>query len=359
MKLLALAALLPLAPSLAKSPGEWTAASGLLPEQQGPGWGGWSNLPCGSPGATLGQGTLILDTSACAGDIQTFSYARTVSNQPLPSTRWMEAEVRVVAPLAPGSGQAVASLSLTPALICPFTLVLGDDEVRLVRFSSLLGSASIDTTSAVRTWRLEVDLPQLTSRVLADGQLVFAAAPPPPGPTCDFGPNYSGGISFGDSSSGDGGVSEWRAVRHSMGETWGTFCTFQALNSAGRRSETSWSGSLSVAANDFTLLTTGLPPNVFGYYLGSRGFQPPAPLGTGQGTLCLAGAIGRFNRPVEIQLSSGAGIALLQADLSLFPQPNGALQVLVGERWHFQLWHRDANPALTSNLSTGLHVIFE
>ncbi|MEM8713475.1 MAG: hypothetical protein AAGG01_21225 [Planctomycetota bacterium] len=42
------------------------------------------------------------------------------------------------------------------------------------------------------------------------------------------------------------------------------------------------------------------------------------------------------------------------------PQPNQLVPAVAGATWHFQLWHRDTNPAgmASSNFTDALRVLF-
>lgn len=354
---LALFALALLAPvSAAQSPDEWLASSGVLPPEQGPGWTVYTDSPCGATTATLQQGLLTIDTSICREAIHSFGYTRTGSPVPQMPTVWVEAEVRVGTPLP---GGVAASIGLTPGLVCPFRLELADGEVRLYRLFQQLAIAPADTTSAVRTWRMELDWTTGLLAVTVDGQPLISLVPPPPAFVCDFVPGFWGAIQFGDLSQAHGGTSEWRAVRHNIDEVWGHLCYFDNPNSTGFWATTTWSGSLAVATNQFTLRTDGLPSGAPGYYLCSQGFQPPMPVTGTQGSLCITGPIGRFVGPGQVVVSSGTGSVTLGVDLTRLPQPNGFVSAATGERWLFQLWYRDANPTPTSNLSSALHVIFQ
>ncbi|MEL6427650.1 MAG: right-handed parallel beta-helix repeat-containing protein [Planctomycetota bacterium] len=112
------------------------------------------------------------------------------------------------------------------------------------------------------------------------------------------------------------------------------------LNSTGRAGRLFAEGSVVASSNDFALRADRLPPGQFGLFLASqqRGF---APMTGGSGTLCLGGAIGRFNGAGQIQASSTEGTLDLDVDLTAVPQPASFAAVQPGETWVFQLWHRD------------------
>ena len=61
----------------------------------------------------------------------------------------------------------------------------------------------------------------------------------------------------------------------------------------------------------------------------------------------------------EILVASSSGSVALPVNLSNLPQPNGPVAAQPGETWSFQLWYRDANPSVTSNVSWALQLDFE
>ncbi len=141
------------------------------------------------------------------------------------------------------------------------------------------------------------------------------------------------------------------------GETLGTaYCTPAVPNSTGRFSEISARGSSAVSDNNFELSVRWLPRQTFGYLITSMTQAVTPGAGGSQGTLCLGGSVGRFSQ--QAQQSGADGAFSIDVDLTAIPQPNGAVQVLAGQTWSFQCWHRDANPMVTSNFSNGIAVQF-
>ena len=113
-----------------------------------------------------------------------------------------------------------------------------------------------------------------------------------------------------------------------------------------------------MVCNNLTLTAENLPQNQFGMFLCSeiKGFVPNP--GSSQGNLCLAGSIGRYNRPGEIKNSGAEGTYSLVLDLTDTPQPTGSVSIMAGETWNFQTWFRDANPGSTSNFTDGVSILF-
>jgi hypothetical protein len=128
-------------------------------------------------------------------------------------------------------------------------------------------------------------------------------------------------------------------------------------NSTGVAAETQLVGSPDRIVNELLLLTTGVPVDSVGFYLGSltSGFTPGA--GGSQGDLCLGGTIGRFSRAGEVRSALSLGRIHLQLDLSDFPSPTGSVSTMAGENWHFQAWYRDLNPTATSNFSSSTSIL--
>ncbi|MEM8713442.1 MAG: hypothetical protein AAGG01_21060, partial [Planctomycetota bacterium] len=136
-------------------------------------------------------------------------------------------------------------------------------------------------------------------------------------------------------------------------------CTANA-NSTGMPSAMGATGSANVASNNLTLTASGLPTFAFGFFITGPmdGFTPNP--GGSSGNLCVAGGIGRYVGPGEIQNSGSSGMIELLIDNTMVPTPNGFVGVSVGETRYFQLWHRDSDMtgAPTSNFTDGYEITF-
>ncbi|MEM8712790.1 MAG: hypothetical protein AAGG01_17700, partial [Planctomycetota bacterium] len=166
-----------------------------------------------------------------------------------------------------------------------------------------------------------------------------------------------GGGEFNDVEDGhlptDQYIVEWDAA---IGTN---YCQANA-NSTGQAASMSVSGSNLVAANDVTLMSSGLPANAFSFYITStmQGFVAN-PAGSA-GNLCLGGAIGRYVGPGQIQQANAAGEISLAIDLTQLPTPTGPIAVMAGDTHNFQAWYRDALMGTpTSNFTDGLSILFE
>ncbi|MCP3917644.1 MAG: VCBS repeat-containing protein [bacterium] len=135
------------------------------------------------------------------------------------------------------------------------------------------------------------------------------------------------------------------------------YCT-SVPNSTGVNAVLAVSGSDLVNLNAVTLVTTQLPPSVFGFYITSLTPGVVNQPGGSQGVLCMVGAIGRYNQPGQLQFSGVGGRFQLTLDLETVPTPTGSTSVNAGQTWHFQAWYRDAIPAQTSNFSDAVEVMF-
>ena len=130
-------------------------------------------------------------------------------------------------------------------------------------------------------------------------------------------------------------------------------------NSTGLPAELCATGSADIAATDLNLMARRLPPQSMAYFLVSptQGFNSNLP--NSYGHLCLAGSVGRFVGPGQIQNSGAGGTVSLPVDLGMVPQPNGPVAAASGESWNFQLWFRDVGPAgvASSNFTNGFTVV--
>jgi hypothetical protein len=131
-------------------------------------------------------------------------------------------------------------------------------------------------------------------------------------------------------------------------------------NSTGSPGVLGASGSAEVASNDLILHASGLPANASTFFLTSRTQGFSANPGGSAGNLCLAGSIGRYVGGGQIGNSGAGGSYSLAVDNSLHPTPAGFVQVLAGETWTFQAWHRDLAPGggTTSSFTNGLEIVF-
>lgn len=354
LALLALAA-----PALAQFPVEWDANRGVLPMNTVPAFLEQDFPTCGPSTAEFLQGALRLDTSACEDDILFYESPWTGPPITPPAIYWVEADIQVQSILDPTNGIGVASVRLIPGYGCPYSFELTASEVVLRYHSNFeLGRAPVDTTSGVRTWRIEVERAASRVEVFADGQSVLSSPMNQPG-LCFTVPPFLGSVAFGDPLWTQGGVVDWHGVRHNLASASQEFCGSQVANSTGAATSLTWSGSRRAISPDFTIQAQGAPPSVTAIFLCSRAVSAPTPIGMSQGLLCLGGAVGRLTAPGQILMTDSAGFASLVVDPTRLPQANGFVSAASGERWNFQLWHRDQNPAATSNLSTGLQVLFQ
>jgi hypothetical protein len=119
-------------------------------------------------------------------------------------------------------------------------------------------------------------------------------------------------------------------------------------------------GTSNVMNNDVRLVASDLPLSAFGFFLTSRARGLILNPGGSHGNLCLAGSIGRFVGPGQIQNSGALGEIALQLNLTTMPTPTGFVSVVAGDTWNFTAWYRDAiGGSATSNFADGLEIVFQ
>ena len=114
-----------------------------------------------------------------------------------------------------------------------------------------------------------------------------------------------------------------------------------------------------VSTNDLRMRAYSLPEFANGYFLASRSQGDTFPVNNSQGRLCLGGFIGRYVGPGQILNSGLNGAFELSIDLHAIPNPLGTVATNPGETWHFQAWHRDANPTSTSNFTNAVSITLQ
>ncbi|MBL4771638.1 MAG: FG-GAP repeat protein [Planctomycetes bacterium] len=138
------------------------------------------------------------------------------------------------------------------------------------------------------------------------------------------------------------------------------YCGPAVQNLSGQSATISFSGSRTVASNNFALHAQGMTTRRLGYFLSSRTQNFVVEPGGAQGYLCLGGStqILRHNRAHEIRMSGVTGSFSVPVDLTDMP---GGGMVHAGETWNFQAWFRDQlwTGQLTTNFTDGLSVQFE
>jgi hypothetical protein len=110
-----------------------------------------------------------------------------------------------------------------------------------------------------------------------------------------------------------------------------------------------WGGSQFITHNDFTLITTGVPPGSAGlYFFGANEVFAPF----GNGFRCVSSNISRL----PVINANAFGEAAFQVD---YTTPPAAGKILAGTTWKFQYWYRNpAGGGAGFNLSDGLSVDF-
>jgi hypothetical protein len=127
-----------------------------------------------------------------------------------------------------------------------------------------------------------------------------------------------------------------------------TFCAVNN-NSTGQPALISYTGTTSIAANNFGLSVAQCPPNCVGlFYYGTTEVQQVF----GNGWRCVSGNV--FRLPAKSANASGVAThAINYGSLPIGGQPT------VGSTWKFQFWYRNAAAGGANfNLSNGLSVTF-
>ncbi|MEM8709458.1 MAG: hypothetical protein AAGG01_00785 [Planctomycetota bacterium] len=169
-------------------------------------------------------------------------------------------------------------------------------------------------------------------------------------------PGLWGATSISDDGSWTGGTYEGseggRAVRWSADGSLGeSYCGPGVPNSSGASGTMRLGGTNISELASVVLEASNLPQDTFGFFIASSEAGFAAQPGGSQGNLCLGGAIGRFIEPNQIQNSGASGVISIEIDPRALPGPGGPILPNFGGTWHFQAWHRDANPGITSNFT--------
>lgn len=337
---------------------DWEAASGLLPTVTVPNWSRYLEAtPCSSVIENLQPTYLELDnTSACSDDLLTYlSVTPSLLPAPVGSIYRAGTRMQVITSADADPDHGVGLFALVQPYTCPWILEIERDSVSFFYGSELGVVIQMDTTNTMHEYRLESEANSFEGRAYIDGQLIGTITTTQL--FCgQFGQTRSGAL-FGQGAASEPGITRWESVNHNIGAPKSNFCfPSPTLNSLGVTAWITPVGSLDVADNDLILHATGVPVGSFGYFLCSTDWTAAMPLVGSQGTLCLGGSVGRFNRPGEILMASNQTMMALDLDLMNLPQPTGSVMAQPGEAWHFQLWYRDANPLPTSNLSNAVQV---
>jgi hypothetical protein len=131
-----------------------------------------------------------------------------------------------------------------------------------------------------------------------------------------------------------------------------TYC-LASPNSAGYGTRIDATGSLSISANNFTLLARCAPHDTSGlFFYGNAAASTPF----GNGRRCVASPVYRLGPPLVVD---GTGHASRHVDFTVEPATVGNAAIVPGSTKYFQFWHRDvAGGGSLSNTSEGLRATF-
>ena len=160
---------------------------------------------------------------------------------------------------------------------------------------------------------------------------------------------------WSSSTTGASGVVE----NVSLGSIGAPECSPAVPNSTGSSGRIRGAGSTALGIGRTRLVVDRLPAGVTTLFLASRTAGATPVMGS-VGTLCLGGAIGRFNGPGEIGSTTASGFRVLDVDLDAIPRPNALVAAAPGETWRFSAWHRDTVAGqATSNFTDAVAISFQ
>jgi len=128
------------------------------------------------------------------------------------------------------------------------------------------------------------------------------------------------------------------------------------VNSTGERGFLRLEGTRS-AVTAKTARVSSVPPQQFCLLVSGDLFDHVPMAGGGQGTLCVGGNLGRYNN--QIQQADLAGEASFTIDPQMIPTGIGYFAASAGDRYNFQVWHRDFVGFQTSNFTNAVSIRFE
>ena len=138
------------------------------------------------------------------------------------------------------------------------------------------------------------------------------------------------------------------------GRVGSDYCSPATPNSTGVPGRLTIFGSTSIADRSLTLNIDDIRSGQFGFFLVSLTQGNSIPPFSG-GPLCLAGNIGRINRPRQIIEGPMASIRL---DLDLIPL-NPTVPAVSGQTLNFQAWYRDVGGNFSTNFTNAVSVSFQ
>ncbi|MEL6713661.1 MAG: hypothetical protein AAFP86_07800, partial [Planctomycetota bacterium] len=156
------------------------------------------------------------------------------------------------------------------------------------------------------------------------------------------------------------GFSSSIAAKIVFGGDQGTLgCSQPTANSTGAFGRLEALGSSVAGDDNLTLRASELPADQTTLFLNALapGFLPG--VSGGAGTLCLGASLSRYLGPDQLRIADQDGEALLQLDLRRTPSGAAFVQVLAGETWYFQAWHRDTAAFGGSHMTNSISVAFD
>lgn len=143
------------------------------------------------------------------------------------------------------------------------------------------------------------------------------------------------------------------------GEQGAPGCSQPTPNSTGAFGRLEALGSGVARDDNLTLRASDLPANQTTLFLNALGHGSLPGVSGGAGTLCLGASLSRYLGPDQVRLADQDGEAVLQLDLRRTPSGAALVQVLAGETWYFQAWHRDTAAFGGSHMTNSISVAFD
>ncbi|MEL6715258.1 MAG: hypothetical protein AAFP86_15865, partial [Planctomycetota bacterium] len=127
------------------------------------------------------------------------------------------------------------------------------------------------------------------------------------------------------------------------------------VNSTGDRGFLRLEGSRD-ASTVKTAVGEAIPPSQFCLLVAGSNFGSMPALGGGEGTLCLGGALGRYND--QLAAADASGVVTFTINPANIPAGGSFFTAQPGDFYQFQVWHRDVGGAgATSNLTNAVTIL--
>jgi hypothetical protein len=188
---------------------EWLSSSGVLPTEACPIWNGGDSAEPEAP--TITSGALVIDTSDDAENVYYEHSGSEIETNPT-GTVVIQANLRLISGSASTTSRAPAVVyAILGAAKKKAVLQIESGHIFLNSDENVRGpEAAIDTTTAARTYVIEIDVATGAIGVLVDG------VPTLSGNTFTEPSSNTNVVGFGEASLYAHGQSEWHSVKHTV-----------------------------------------------------------------------------------------------------------------------------------------------